>query len=198
MEYCDAHSKENLINIFPEVVASSLVDVTHVVNLDEEKLSMKVKGLYDFVIMNHVIEHVANPLAVFLELFNVVKTGGVIIISDPDKEFTFDNARELTSFEHLLEEFKSGVSYVEDDHYLDFIQHTAPEIYNSGDKKLLSSALKSARDRREHAHVWNSESFIEFLQESIKYLELDVQVETISIAKYNNFECFVVLRKNSI
>lgn len=195
VQYCDAHSKEDSARLFPEIESRSLVNVAYLVNLDEEKLSSKVKPPYDFVIMNHVIEHVANPIAVLQELCAVVRPGGLVIVSAPDKEFTFDKPRLLTPFKHLLDEYHDSISYVDDDHYLDFIRYTSPSIYNSGDSELMANALKSARLRREHAHVWDTDSFLEFLKESINFFELNVAIEFTSPAKDNNFECFVVLKK---
>ena len=195
VQYCDAHSKEDSARLFPEIESRSLVNVAYLVNLDEEKLSAKVKPPYDFVIMNHVIEHVANPIAVLQELCAVVRPGGLVIVSAPDKEFTFDKPRQLTPFKHLLDEYRDSISYVDDDHYLDFIRYTSPGIYNSRDGELMANALKSARLRREHAHVWNTDSFLEFLKESINFFGLNVAIEFTSPAKDNNFECFVVLKK---
>lgn len=195
VEYCDANSREQSEKIFPELDSSLLVDVDYIVNLDEDKLSAKVMPPYDFVIMNHVIEHVANPVSVLESLFSIVRPGGLLVIAAPDKEFTFDKPRGLTPFSHLLEEYENGVSSVDDDHYLDFIRHAEPGIFNSGNAELLASTLKFVRDRREHAHVWDSETFLAFLQESMDYLGIDAKFEYVSKAATNHAECFVLLRK---
>ncbi len=113
MEYCDAHSKAESVRLFPEIEPHALVEVNHLVNLDEQLLSVVVKPPYDFAIMNHVIEHVANPVLVLQELFAVVKPGGFVIVSAPDKEFTFDKPRQLTTNDHLFEEYMRDVSYVD-------------------------------------------------------------------------------------
>jgi SAM-dependent methyltransferase len=197
VEYCDAHSKTESEKLFPEIARNSLVEVTYLVNLDEDRLSAKVKPPYDFVIMNHVIEHVANPVAVIKELFTIIGHDGTIIVSAPDKDFTFDKLRPLTPLAHLLQEYHLGITAVEDDHYLDFIRGTAPHVLESGNEEMLATALRSARERREHAHVWSSSSFLEFLNELIRHFELTVTFEFISEAKDNHFECFVVLKKNS-
>jgi len=197
IEYCDAHSRQESAILFPEIESSLLVDVDYIVNLDRDRLLEKVQPPYDFAIINHVIEHVANPISVLEQLFAVTKPGGLVVISAPDKEFTFDKPRGLTDFPHLLEEYRQGVSSVGDDHYLDFIRHTAPDIFNSGDSSLLEETLKSVRDRREHAHVWNSESFLDFLTQSIAFLGIHATTEFVSTANTNNIECFVVLKKIS-
>lgn len=198
VEYCDAHSKEEAAKLFPEIESDLLVDVDYIVNLDEDRLSDKVKPLYDFVVMNHVIEHVANPISVLEQLFEVTAPGGYVIISAPDKEFTFDKPRQLTPFDHLLSEYEQKTTFVDDSHYLDFIRHTAPEVFTSGDAQLLAATLASVRERREHAHVWDTESFLDFLASSTRHLKIDANVEFVSKAATNNIECFVMLKKAKI
>jgi SAM-dependent methyltransferase len=196
MEYCDARTKEESAAIFPEVVSGSLVTVNHVVDLDTESLSGIPAAPYDFVIMNHVIEHVACPIAVIEQLFSVLKDDGILVISAPDKEFCFDKSRPLTTFEHLLDEYHRGVNQVDDEHYLDFIRHIHPEIFYSEDRAAISNLLKLARSRREHAHVWDSPSFLVFLQRSIAHLGMNATILFESSAAENDLECMVVVRKN--
>lgn len=195
MEYCDAHTKEESAALFPEVVSGPLVTVNHIVDLDTESLSGIPACPYDFVIMNHVIEHVACPIAVVEQLFSVLKDDGVLVISAPDKEFCFDKSRPLTTFDHLLDEYHRGVNQVDDEHYLDFIRHIHPEIFYSEDSAAISNLLKLARFRREHAHVWDSPSFLEFLQLSIAHLGLNASILFESPASENDLECLVVVRK---
>ena len=194
VEYCDAHSKADSAKLFPEIEHGLLVEVDYLVNLDEDRLADKVKPSYDFVIMNHVIEHVANPLSVLEQLFTVIRPGGYVLVSAPDKRYTFDKPRQLTTFHHLYDEYQKGITVVDDEHYLDFIRHTAPEIFNSGDAERLAATLASVRNRREHAHVWDSESFLDFVTEAIRVLGLNAAVEFVSRADSNNIECFVMLR----
>ncbi len=195
MEYCDALSKEQSAKLFPEIESALLVDVDYIVNLDAEVLTTHVKPLYDFVIMNHVIEHVANPLSVLEQLLAVTRPDGSVLVSAPDKRFSFDKHRELTTIHHLFDEYQQAVTFVDDEHYLDFIRHTAPELFSSSNTEMLAVSLAAARERREHAHVWNSESFLEFLMEAIRVLNWNATIEFISKAEENGFECFVVLKK---
>jgi ubiquinone/menaquinone biosynthesis C-methylase UbiE len=78
--------------------------------------------------MNHVIEHVANPILVIAGLFRVVKKGAYVVISAPDKTCTFDRTRNLTTFDHLYDQYLNQVKLVADDHYHDFVENCITHI----------------------------------------------------------------------
>ena len=67
---------------------------------------------YDFLISSHCLEHCAKTLN---EWLRIIKKGGVILLILPEKTYTFDHLRPITSFEHILEDFENKVD--EDDLY---------------------------------------------------------------------------------
>lgn len=194
VEYCDAISKEQAMKLFPEIKHHQLVEVKYICNLDEEGLSVFNDTSYDFIILSHVIEHVANPINVVKELFRVVKPGGIVLIAAPDKTYTFDKKRGLTSFQHLLNEYKQGVKEVTDEHYIDFIKGVHPEMLQY-DKEKFSNALKSVKSRREHAHVWTSDSFKEFLLSSFKELGISARLLMENKGSQNGLEYYSLWQK---
>ena len=149
---------------------------------------------FDFTILNHVIEHVANPIAVIGELFRVTRIGGRVIIGAPDKDYTFDKPRHVTPYSHLLEEFEQGTTEVTDEHYLDFLRAVHPEMLG-GDAAMTRRSLDQVRSRREHAHVWTSAGFREFLEASFETLEIRAVCEYESMGAQNRFEHFSVWKK---
>lgn len=64
---------------------------------------------YDFLLSCHNLEHLANPIKALIEWLRVLKNGGTILLVLPDKRYTFDRKREITSFAHLISDFKSDV-----------------------------------------------------------------------------------------
>ncbi|OUD12151.1 class I SAM-dependent methyltransferase [Thioflexithrix psekupsensis] len=195
VEYCDVAPREVLITYFPELKVTDLVEIHHVCDLDKEALSIFPANHYDFIIINHVIEHVANPIRVIEELFRVIKPGGCVVISAPDKDFTFDKRRNLTPFAHLLEEYRQNVTEVTDEHYLDFLQAVHPERAGTS-PDILAIHLQQIRDRREHAHVWDSQSFEAFMQASLALLRIEATcIFSHKANEGNYFEYFSVWRK---
>jgi SAM-dependent methyltransferase len=194
IEYCDAHTKEDAIRFFPELQIEQLVDVDHVCDLDGDGLSQFADESYDFIILNHVIEHVANPIRTVEELFRVVKRDGYVVISAPDKNFTFDSKRELTPFSHLKEEYDRQVKVVTDDHYMDFIRGVHPELLDL-DAEKLQQHVDKIRARREHAHVWDSATFRDFLLRSLDLLQVRANCLYETNGRENRFEYFAVWQK---
>lgn len=160
VRYCDAMTAAQARVSFPELADAALVTVDHLVNLDTDCLQNFASESQDFVILNHVIEHVANPVRVLLDCCRVLRKGGKLVLSAPDMRYTFDHQRALTSIEHLWTEFEQGVTEVTDEHYRDFLASVHPEVMDNPER--LAAALLAVRERREHVHVWTSESFEDF------------------------------------
>lgn len=194
IEYCDAQTTDELAQHFPELQGKQLVEVQHICDLDKQGLSIFAKDSYDFVIFNHVIEHVANPIKAVNELFRIAKPGGLVILSAPDKDFTFDKKRALTSFEHLLAEYNNNVTEVTDEHYMDFLTVVHPELLRLTPPEIQAH-LSSIKRRREHAHVWNSRTFKEFLQHSFTLLKISAKCLLEIDSKQSGFEYFSVWQK---
>ena len=192
--YCDAHTKEEAIELFPELSIHDLVTVDRVCDLDTEGLSPFADECFDFVILNHVVEHVANPIRVIRELFRITKWGGRVVVSAPDKEFTFDKDRDLTPFAHLLADYRNNVTEVSDEHYVDFLMGVYPTMVEL-DEKELAKHVAHVKQRREHAHVWNSSSFKEFLVNCFEHIGVSPVCLFESAGQDNQFEYFSVWDK---
>lgn len=81
-----------------------------VVNVDfvflEKTLKEVVNGtMFDYAIASHVIEHVPDVLWWLKEIAEVLKDGGVLSLAIPDKRFTFDILREVTTSGKMLEAY---------------------------------------------------------------------------------------------
>ena len=196
VEYCDAISKKQAIKLFPEIKHHKLVDVKYICNLDKEGLSIFKDDSYDFIILSHVIEHVANPINVVKELFRVIRPGGIVLIAAPDKTYTFDKKRHITPFQHLLEEYKQDIKAVTDEHYIDFIKGVHPEMMLY-DKEKFKDAVKTVKSRREHAHVWTSDSFKDFLLSTFKELNIQARLLMENKGTQNGLEYYSVWQKAS-
>lgn len=195
VEYFDVVNKLQAMKLFPELSADSFViEPRYVGDVDKNGLSIIADRHFDFTILSHVIEHVANPIRLIEEIFRIVKPSGHVVIACPDMLYTFDKTRELTPFNHLLDEYRSGVSDVADDHYLDFLKGVHPEIMVLPPEQLAIH-LKAVRDRREHAHVWDSFTFREFLDRSLELLGIRALCSYEAVGHETQIEYFSVWEK---
>jgi SAM-dependent methyltransferase len=193
VEYCDVISATDAAKYYPEIGKVKFVEVDHLINLDTGGLSSFSDNTYNFVIMNHVIEHIANPIRIIEEVFRITHPGGNLVLAVPDKRFNYDRARALTSFEHLWQEYCDQIDTVSDDHYLDFLKAVHPHIVELGGNTQIH--LDHARDRREHAHVWDSSSFRIFIVECLNRLRIKANCVYEHTGKENGFEYFSMWNK---
>lgn len=171
VEYFDAMDASRAAELFPEIPAESFVVVDHLGDIDHDGLSSFTNGKFDFLICNHVIEHVANPIKLVRDVFRITRAGGTVVLSAPDKDYTYDQARPLTPFDHLWQDFTNDVTENDDEHYMDFFRGAAPHVLEV-DPVHLPYNIQRVRERREHAHVWDSESFAVFMHESLSRLSI--------------------------
>jgi len=102
--------------------------------------------------------------------------------------------RPLTAFDHLWGEYSEGVETVSDEHYLDFLRHVGKHVFEDPNRRIADD-IAYCRRRREHAHVWNSETFESFVRDVIDRLGLDWRVMACHPAAADSHEVLVVLRK---
>lgn len=194
IEYLDAIPAARAMELFKEIDPALIIEPTYLGDLDRDCLKNFDDGKFDFVILNHVIEHVANPIYVIYEIFRIVKKAGLAVISCPDKRFTFDKDRDLTTFDHLMEEFINKVRDVADNHYIDFLSKVHPNIMHLP-MDQFHIHLENVRQRREHAHVWDSKTFKDFLYRSFNFLNINAICVYESNGNSNQFEYFSVWEK---
>jgi SAM-dependent methyltransferase len=193
--YVDTLTVEQATALFPEIDASKITRADHILDLDVDGLGCFPDRSTDFVIISHVLEHLANPIRVVGEVFRVLRPGGTAIIAVPDMRYTFDRSRRLTPFEHVLADYRTGVTENSDDHYVDFLRGVAPEIL-TGPPENLPHHIARVRARREHSHVWTSDTFREFLRNSVEVCGASARPIYESGGEENAFEYFGVWKRD--
>lgn len=193
-KYVDKFQPEDARAGFPELDLSGLVRIDHIIDLNTEGLGPIPDASQDYVVFNHVIEHVANPIRLVKEVFRVVKPGGLVALGAPDKWYTFDKHRMITPWDHVLDEYRAGVTEVTDAHYIDFLANVHPEELTRG-IDCLTERLVRCRLRVEHVHVWDSLSFRRFLKNSFELLRIETEKLYEVMSDRNQFEYFGIFRK---
>lgn len=64
---------------------------------------------FDVVASRHALEHISNPIAAIAEWKRILKPGGVVYVSVPDRRKTTEVVRELTPLAHFVEDYENSV-----------------------------------------------------------------------------------------
>jgi SAM-dependent methyltransferase len=191
--YCDVWALDEARRQLPEVQKLDLVEPSVLLDLDLGGLEPFAAGSQDFAIANHVIEHVANPIRCMQELFRVLRPGGHLVLSVPDQRYTVDRARAVTGWEHLLSEYEAKVTEVDLFHFMDIVAFTRPDIVSQGVDAIVGQ-LRLLKARREHAHVWNSDTFREFVVRNGALFGKTLETVFEAVADETLFEYFAIVR----
>ena len=175
--------------------ASTLKEVDHILDISKGGLDKFQPEIFDFVIINHVIEHVPNPIRVLSDLFRILKTGGHLVVAIPDKHYTVDKLRPLTTFSELELRYVNKKNDTVPEDFRDMVTYVHPELLVFEDDHIYKH-LESFKRRREHVNIWDSDSFLSFLEKSFAFLGIDTFVKYEVKANENGFEYFGVWLKN--
>lgn len=194
--YVDKESTKDLAARFASdenVAAESLVPVDVV--SDGGRLPFGT-GALDFLIANHVIEHLPNPLGALSEWYRCLKDGGRLYLSVPDKRFCFDVDRALTSWAHLLADLQrndDGFSVASREHLREWariVEGASPDEVDERVDNHLSTVLDY------HCHTWTYESMLSTLDHCGAELGLRFEREE-DLSSYETWgEMILVLRKD--
>lgn len=159
VRYVDMAPTEELRRMYRDKAARHLVEVD-VVD-DGERLARVADASQDFVIANHFLEHCEDPIGTLRNLLRVVRPGGVVYLSLPDKRFMFDRDRPATTLEHLLRDHEQGPEWSRHQHYDEVVRVA---IGVTGETAVLEKVQELEGTRfRIHFHCWTQLEFMELL-----------------------------------
>ncbi len=185
--YVDRLPTEELRRHYPELDGQPFAPVDIIGSA--ENLSAIADNSLDFIIANHLLEHLEDPIAGLLEFQRVLKPGGALYMALPDSRVTFDRDRALTPAEHLLEEHREGVERHRRDHYVDWTIHVEnrPTDYEARVNELINMAYAI------HFHVWHADTFLEFFFAARQAAALDLELVTFAPPEHPADDEFVVV-----
>ena len=189
VRYIDRMSTEELRKQYPELAGRSF---TRVDILDDgERLRTIADGSQDFVIANHFLEHCENPIGTLHTLFRVVKKGGVVYMCLPDKRYTFDSDREITSFEHILRDYEEGPAWSRRGHFEEWVRI----VERVSDGEEAARRVQALMDQKYsiHYHVWTQPDMWNMLHAARDVLQVPFEIEFMMKSEG---EVIIVIRKN--
>jgi SAM-dependent methyltransferase len=191
VRYVDRLTVEEQRRQYPELADQNLAPVDVIGSAED--LSAFDDSSLDFVIANHLLEHLEDPIAGLLEFERVLRPGGVVYLGLPDQRRTFDSDRELTSVDHLLRDHEEGADTSRRDHYVDWARHVAhvqPGELDGYVESYMSDAYSI------HFHCWQPDTFLDFFVAVREKFGLDFELLAFAPPeKEDDVEFIVVLAK---
>jgi SAM-dependent methyltransferase len=186
VRYVDKLGDADLRREFPELRDKPLVHVDIVD--DGETLATVPDGSQDFVIANHFVEHCENPIGAIGNMLRVLKAGGFLYLAIPDKRYTFDRERPVTSIDHLMRDFHEGPGWSRRGHYEEWAR-LVDKIADPADRERQVETLL-ARRAAIHFHVWTQAELVDLIAALRRLWPFDVEL----MFKRDN-EVLFILRK---
>lgn len=156
--YSDALTPEQLDRLYP---GSRHPDIQS----DSESFPDIEDHYFDFVVANHVIEHLTDPIRALREWHRILRSKGLLYLAIPDKRYTFDYSRNRTPLEHLVEDHHSAAPpHLRNECHLqewaEHVEHLAPG--SSESDEWISRA--KASNYSVHNHVWVAQDILELIR----------------------------------
>ncbi len=123
----------------------------------------------DFLLGAHIIEHSPNPIEVIKKAHRKLKKGGRLFFVVPHMHYTFDKSRQLTSLEHLIQDFIDYQYNRDALNIMDFIGNTDPGVRDTIDAFGLCQKFLNKEPFDIHYHTFTEENFEAMLQWANQY-----------------------------
>lgn len=190
VRYLDRAPVNEQRRMYPELALLPLVPVDLVD--DAERLASVADDSVDFLVANHVIEHTENPIAALHAWLRVVRPKGILYFAVPDKRYTFDRHRPLTTLAHVHHDFAEGPGGSRYGHVEEIVR-VMENLLESEIPRRVEQLLQSGESP--HYHVWTDNTFRELLQHCRCALRFPFSIEEIRPVS-NEF--VVILRKTIV
>jgi SAM-dependent methyltransferase len=167
--YVDRLPEDKLRAHYPELGDHPFAPVS--VIGDAHNLSAFPDQSQDFVIANHLLEHLEEPARALVEMTRVLRDRGLLYVALPHPHTTWDRNRPLTTVDHLLQEHRQGANRNRRMHYEEWVDLVEPFFVGDWHYQLTGFGLDRAGrvsrlmeiDYSIHFHVWTPETFLAYM-----------------------------------
>lgn len=165
---------------------------------EADNLDMFRNESLDFVIANHLLEHIPNPVAAIEEWLRILRNNGVLYLSLPNyccNEYDFQ--RRPASLDHIIDDFQNKKKDKKEEHWKEFVEIVEGFPRDSLDFSKCLHEQYRLKDNRIHMHVFNKELIDDIIEYIKANLYSNLHVIDFFSFKYS-FEIIVILRKQQL
>lgn len=132
---------------------------------DAVDLSKIQEETYDFILSSHVLEHVANPIKALYEWKRILKKNGKLFLIVPNRKYTYDRCRPLTTLEHIINDYYCNVDESDSTHLDEIIRlhdldiDTTVKNYD----EHVARTLNNSKTRIAHHHTFDMNLIAELI-----------------------------------
>jgi hypothetical protein len=172
------------------------------------------KAPFDYVVASHLIEHVPDIVGWLIDVQSVLNDGGTLCLWNPDKRFTFDLHRRVSSLEevrvaHTERRTRAGLRVIQD--FFSYISEAPCEPLWADYRRARDVKFLFGPDVIENAyrrfsageyvdvHVWvfTPWSFIDMIGCIVREYDLAFDLAHFEPTPYGDLTFTVQLRKNA-
>jgi predicted SAM-dependent methyltransferase len=190
VRYVDRLTVPDLRKHYPELNSYKLVKVDIVD--DGETLGTIGDASQDFVIANHFLEHCENPIKAIMNFLRVLREGGILFLAIPDKRYTFDNKREVTSFDHLVRDYEEGPQGSRNKHLQDWVITVEGLKDEAGIQKRIEEL--DAINYSIHFHNWTQKEMLDLFNQLDERFGLPIEI--LLFMKHEGEVVFIIKKQS--
>jgi SAM-dependent methyltransferase len=187
--YVDRMSVADLRQQYPELNNIDLVEADILAN--GEELETIADGTQDFVIANHFIEHCQDTIGTIQNMLRVLKPGGILYTAIPDKRFSFDVDRQVTSLEHMWRDHTESPAWSKRQHFEDWVRHVGQKQDEAEIARETDHLIEM--DYSIHYHVFTQTSWLELFADLQQKLPIKFDIELVF--KNGSYEVVLIAKR---
>jgi len=169
---------------------------------------------FDYIIASHVIEHIPDTVRWLQDLSKVLRPGGVVSLAIPDKRFTFDITRQISTPAQVMGAYYDKLTRSSSAMMYDFARECSIDI-DSGTAWSDPGAYAKTKKRWSagevqtmcgenldphkyvdcHCYVYTPSSFITIMEELMRLGLFNYEVAGMLETQTGELEFYVSLRK---
>jgi GT2 family glycosyltransferase/glycosyltransferase involved in cell wall biosynthesis/SAM-dependent methyltransferase len=146
---------------YPELAGRQLIEPN--VLSEADALAALESESQDFVVCNHVLEHMKDPIGALVEWLRVLRSGGHLYVSIPVPGKPLDRHRAVTDFGHLVLDHEQRGSRAAEDahHYHEWVRSVNHELSEAEQSRRAEELRR--QEYSIHFHVFDVPLFRQVL-----------------------------------